>query len=124
MRKLAWFAVFFAAAALFILWLPPETRSLPWIAPAVTLTSALLTLAQPWRGKRTVLFLRTALLGFAVGCLYVLLWQSAVQRELDSLLAGEQTVEQGGFTGSRYARKTGDFAGQFGPEIAGQFFQA
>ena len=93
MRKLAWFAVFFAAAALFILWLPPETRSLPWIAPAVTLTSALLTLAHPWRRKITVLFLRTALLGFAVGCLYVLLWQSAVQRELDSLLAGEQTVE-------------------------------
>ncbi len=93
MRKLAWFAVFFAAAALFILWVPIEAQKLLLIVPAVFLAGMCPTLARRWRHKKPAQLLRTALLGFAVGCLYVLLWQTVMQRDAEALLAREQTVE-------------------------------
>ena len=93
MRKLAWFAVFFAAAALFILWVPVEAQKLLLIVPAVFLAGMCPTLARRWRHKKPAQLLRTALLGFAVGCLYVLLWQTVMQRDAEALLAREQTVE-------------------------------
>ncbi len=93
MRKLAWFAVFFAAAALFVLWFPAERQGVLWIAPAAALAALTISLFPKWRNRKWNLFLRTALLGFGLGCLYVMLWLQVTGREMETLLDREQTVE-------------------------------
>ena len=92
MRKLAWFAVFFAAAALFILWMPEASRVWLWSVPVLAAAGFLLLWRRPGKGK-TGLILCTGLLGLAAGCVYVLLWQGVTEREIGALAGKELTVE-------------------------------
>ena len=93
MRKLAWFAVFFAAAALFVVLLPEEVRNGLWPIPASFFVVFGLSFASFSKDIRHVRVVRAALLGFGIGCLYVLLWDQLTQRELGPLLNTEQTIE-------------------------------
>ena len=93
MRKLAWFAVFFAAAALFILLIPESVRLLLWLAPAGVMLLLVFLLRRSIPGSRLPRMLTAALIGFTLGSLYTLLWLGANQREMKVLLQGEQTVE-------------------------------
>ena len=93
MRKLAWFAVFFAAAALLILLLPAGTKTWFWALPLICCAVFGLTFLLPGKEKPLIGILRMALLGFGIGCLYVLIWNQVTQRELKPLLNSEQTVE-------------------------------
>ena len=93
MRKLAWFAVFFAAAALLILLLPEETKTWLWALPFTFCAVFGLTFLPPKKDKPLTGILRMALLGFGIGCLYVLIWNQVTQQALKPLLNSEQTVE-------------------------------
>ena len=93
MRKLAWFAVFFAAAALFVFLFPEEKRTFLWSVPLLILALLGSTFILRSMPLTVVRFLRTALLGFGIGCLYVLLWHQLTQKEILLLLEREQTVE-------------------------------
>ena len=93
MRKLAWFAVFFAAAALFVFLFPEEKRTFLWSVPLLILALLGSTFFLRSMPLTVVRFLRTALLGFGIGCLYVLLWHQLTQKEILLLLEREQTVE-------------------------------
>ena len=89
MRKLAWFAVFFAAAALLILLLPAGTKTWFWALPLICCAVFGLTFLLPGKEKPLIGILRMALLGFGIGCLYVLIWNQVTQRELKPLLNSE-----------------------------------
>ena len=93
MRKLAWFAVFFAAAALLILLFSEEPKAWLWTLPFICFAVFGLTFLLRRKGKHLTAILRMVLLGFGVGCLYVLLWNHVTQLELKPLLNSEQTVE-------------------------------
>ncbi len=93
MRKLAWFAVFFAASALFLFSIPERFRTLLWPVPIVLLTVCGLSCIVRG-GKRSLLrFLRIAWLGFGLGFLYTLIWNQMTLIELKPLVDTEQTVE-------------------------------
>ena len=93
MRKLAWFAVFFAAAAFIVLSCPRELGGILWIAAALIAASLVFLLFRLRKGEKRSAFLRTALFGLALGCLYVILWREAGTREMETLLNRQQTVE-------------------------------
>ena len=93
MRKLAWFAVFFAAAALLVFLIPEQGRAWLWPIPVLLLAGSALSLRLSPAQSPRIRFLRLALLGFGIGFLYVLMWQQLTQRELNQRLASEQTVE-------------------------------
>ena len=93
MRKLAWFAVFFAAAALFVFLIPEQGRAWLWPIPVLLLAGSALSLRLSPAQSPRIRFLRLAQLGFGIGFLYVLMWQQLTQRELNQRLASEQTVE-------------------------------
>lgn len=93
MRKLAWFAVFFAAAALFVFLVPEGFRISLWPISLLFFLLFGLSHLSCIRNKPFAPFFRVALLGFGIGCLYVLLWNHQIQRETKPLLAAEQTVE-------------------------------
>ena len=92
-RKLAWFAVFFAAAALLIPLLSEESKAWLWALPFISCAVFGLTFLLRRQDKPLTGILRMALLGFGVGCLYVLLWNQMIQQELKPLLDSEKTVE-------------------------------
>ena len=85
-RKLAWFAVFFAAAALLIPLLSEESKAWLWALPFISYAVFGLTFLLRRQDKPLTGILRMALLGFGVGCLYVLLWNQMIQQELKPLL--------------------------------------
>ena len=93
MRKLAWFAVFFAAAALFVLVCPIKHFAVRLLIPAAAAAVLVVFLHPKLREKGYARFLRTAMLAFALGFLYVTVWQEAVEREMTALLEHEQTVD-------------------------------
>ena len=93
MRKLAWFAVFFAASALFLFSVPERIRPLLWPAPFALFAALALTFLIHSGNAFRMRFLRLALLGFGFGFLYSLLWFQWTQAELKPLLDTEQTVE-------------------------------
>lgn len=93
MRKLAWFAVFFSAAALFVFLFPESARVSLWPVPLVALIVFGSTFLLPASALPMVRILRVALLGFGIGCLYVLVWSQQTQKEVVPLLEKEQTVE-------------------------------
>lgn len=93
MRKLAWFAVFFAAAALFVFLFQERARTLLWPIPLAALAAFGLSFIKRAAEKPFVRILRAGLLGFGIGCIFVLLWHHQTEKEISPLLGSEQTVE-------------------------------